>query len=110
MDSGIAGWIKQKIQSIIEGRPQFITDQTQFRLIKEIKGYYGVYDGNVHSPEIRTAEGCRIEFSQDQRMWVLTVPLCKNAGSYKYWVRVTRNRWVEQCELTIEIRKRQIVL
>ena len=110
MDSGIAGWIKQKIQSIIESRPQFITDQTQFRLIKEIKGYYGVYDGKEHSPEIRTAEGCRIEFSQDQRMWVLSVPLCKDAGIYKYWVRVTRNRWVEQCELTIEIRKRQITL
>ena len=49
MDSGIAGWIKQKIRSIIESRPQFITNQTQFRLIKEIKGYYGVYDGKEHS-------------------------------------------------------------
>ena len=110
MYSGLAGWIKQKIQAIIESRPQLITDQAQFRLIQDIKGYSGIYDGKDHSPSILTADGCRIEYSQDQQMWVLTAPSCKNAGAYKYWVRVTRNKWVEQCELTIEIRKRRIVL
>ena len=110
MDSGFAGWIRQKIQAIIESRPQLITNQTQFKLIRKIKGYYGVYDGKEHSPFIRTADGCRIEYSQDQKMWVLATPACKSAGIYKYWVRVTRNKWVEQCELTIEIRKRRIIL
>ena len=110
MNSGFAGWIKKKIQAIIESRPQLITDQKQFRLIREIKGYSGIYDGKTHSPFIRIAEGSRIEYSRDQKMWVLTAPSCKDAGIYKYWVRVTRNKWVEQCELTIEIQKRRIVL
>lgn len=110
MDSGFAAWIKQKIQSIIESRPQLITDQTQFRLIQEIKAYSGIYDGKIHSPFIRVADGSRIEYSQDQQMWILTAPSFKDAGIYKYWVRVTRNKWVEQCELTTEIQKRRIVL
>lgn len=110
MESGIRGWIKRKLQTIREKRPQYITEPDQFRLIQEINGYQGTYDGSFHSFSIITDEGCRIEYSRDQVMWVLTAPSVREVGVHKFYAKVTRNKRVEQCEAYIEIWKRNVIL
>ena len=110
MESKIFSWIKKVSTRISEGKPQFVTDPSEFYLISEVHGYRGKYDGKSHSISVATLDDCQIRYSVDRRSWSNTKPEYKNVCETECYIQVTRNKRIEETKVNIQIIARNLVL
>lgn len=110
MESKIFSWIKKVSTRISEGKPQFVTDPSEFYLISEVHGYRGKYDGKSHSISVATLDDCQIRYSVDRRSWSNTKPEYKNVCETECYIQVTRNKRIEETKVNIQIIPRNLVL
>ena len=109
MQQGLISWVEQIIRSLQERKTTVIDDPQEYRLIREIKAYAGLYDGKDHRVAVRTEENCVTEYSIDREKWELNSPTFCDAGLYTVYIRVTRNKWVEHAVAAVNIQKRTII-
>lgn len=98
------------IQIIENSKRNYITNPTEFRLILEIENCCEKYDGKRHSFQVMVAEGCEIQYSFDREVWSSQVPIFTDVCDVKCYIRVTRNKRIEETVASIKIVPRSLVL
>lgn len=110
MESGFLSWIKQIRIRINESKEQYITNPTEFRLFLETEGYYGKYDGKSHSIHVKVSKDCTVQYSTDKEIWSTSVPKFVDVCDTVCYVRVTRNKRIEETVVPVKIFPRSLVL
>lgn len=110
MQQGFISWVEQVIRSLQVGKPTVIDDPKEYRLIKNIKAYTGLYDGTDHGVVVHTGENCVTEYSINGENWELHSPVYCDAGIYTVYIRVTRKKRIEHAVATVSIQKRTIII
>ena len=110
MESRFFSWIKRIGTRISENKPQHITNPLEFYLICKVKGYQGKYDGKRHSIELTTRENCQVRYSLDEKNWSDKKPEIKDVCERECYIRVLRNKRIEETKVVICIRPRNLKL
>ena len=110
MESKFFSWIKNARTKIGERKPQHITDPSAFYLIRKVDGYQGKYDGEKHSIVLVMAENCFVRYSFDGKSWSNTKPEFKDVCETECYIRVSRNKRIEETKVIIHIAPRNLIL
>lgn len=110
MESGFLSWIKQIRIRINESKEQYIINPTEFKLFLVTEGYCGKYDGKSHSICVKASKDCTVQYSIDKEVWSTSVPKFIDVCDTVCYVRVTRNKRIEETVVPVKIFPRSIVL
>ena len=95
---------------INERKKSYITNPEDFKLIKEVLGYEGKYDGMSHHLNINVQANCIVQYSKDRQRWQNNFIEYKNVCKENCYIRVRRHNRVEEATVVINIKPREILL